>query len=136
LAVNLFTSFGYFATDADHQTALREMIAAVRPGGWFVIDFLNASAVRNTVTERSPTVPGAASVDKWLHDNARFVVKSITALDGRQFMERVRLFERDELVAMIRAAGAEVRNQFGDYQGGPLTPASPRAMIFAQVRGR
>jgi hypothetical protein len=136
LTVNLFTSFGYFATDADHQRALGEMIAVIRPGGWFVIDFLNAAVVRSTVGESSPAVPGAARVDKWLHDDARFVVKSITAPDGRQFMERVRLFEPDELAAMIRAAGAVVRHRFGDYHGGPATPQSPRVMIFAQVQGR
>ena len=42
LTVNLFTSFGYFERDAEHAAALGEMVATVRPGGWFVIDFLNA----------------------------------------------------------------------------------------------
>ena len=46
LTVNLFTSFGYFEQDAEHTAALGEMIATVRPGGWFVIDFLNPAAVR------------------------------------------------------------------------------------------
>src|SRR6476469_7404518 len=46
LTVNLFTSFGYFERDAEHRAALEEMIATVRPGGWFVIDFLNPAAVR------------------------------------------------------------------------------------------
>jgi SAM-dependent methyltransferase len=133
LAVNLFTSFGYFATDADHLKALREMIATVRPGGWFVFDFLNAPRVRATVAERSEPVAGAVRVDKWLQDGDRFVIKSITADDGRQFIERVRLFERSELVAMIAEAGGEVRHQFGDYHGGPPTADSPRVMLFAQV---
>src|SRR5687767_7638262 len=46
LTVNLFTSFGYFDRDAEHTAALAEMVATVRPGGWFVIDFLNADFVR------------------------------------------------------------------------------------------
>ena len=46
LTVNLFTSFGYFERDAEHTAALAEMISTVRPGGWFVIDFLNPAAVR------------------------------------------------------------------------------------------
>ena len=43
LTVNLFTSFGYFERDAEHAAALGEMVATVRPRGWFVIDFLNAA---------------------------------------------------------------------------------------------
>ncbi len=137
LAVNLFTSFGYFAADADHRTALRQMIAAVRPGGWFVLDFFNAEVVRATVAEPSVgRMRGAVSVDKWLHDNERFVVKSITAEDGRQFMERVRLFDRADLVEMITDAGGDVRHHFGDYLGGPPAPESPRVVIFAKVTGR
>ena len=41
LTVNLFTSFGYFERDAEHTAALHEMVATLRPRGWFVIDFLN-----------------------------------------------------------------------------------------------
>jgi ubiquinone/menaquinone biosynthesis C-methylase UbiE len=41
LTVNLFTSFGYFDHDAEHAAALQEMVATVRPEGWFAIDFLN-----------------------------------------------------------------------------------------------
>jgi SAM-dependent methyltransferase len=39
LAVSLFTSFGYFDRDEEHERALREMVGTLRPGGWFVIDF-------------------------------------------------------------------------------------------------
>jgi SAM-dependent methyltransferase len=136
LAVNLFTSFGYFASDDDHAAALRQMLATVTPGGWFVLDFLNAPLVRATVTAGlGTTVEGAVGIDKWLDDEARFVVKMITARDGRQFMERVRLFGSYELVAMIQAAGGEVRHRFGDYGGGPASDQSPRLILFAQVTG-
>ena len=47
LTVNLFTSFGYFDRDSEHAGALAEMVSTVRTGGWFVIDFLNARAVRS-----------------------------------------------------------------------------------------
>lgn len=134
LAVNLFTSFGYFAHDDDHRLALAQMVATVRPGGWFVFDYLNAPAVRRHVTDQAQPKPdGAVAVDKWLHDDGRYVVKSITGRDGRQFMERVRLFDREELIAMIETAGSQVRHQFGDYQGGPIGPDAARVILFAQA---
>ena len=46
LTVNLFTSFGYFATDGEHALALAEMSGTLREGGWFVIDYLNDEQVR------------------------------------------------------------------------------------------
>src|SRR5436190_11294354 len=52
LTVNLFTSFGYFDRDAEHAAALGEMVGTLRPGGWFVIDFLNAPAVRAQLVPR------------------------------------------------------------------------------------
>ncbi|TMI68752.1 MAG: class I SAM-dependent methyltransferase, partial [Bacteroidetes bacterium] len=40
-AFNFFTSFGYFATRREHDDAMRSIGAALRPGGIFVIDYIN-----------------------------------------------------------------------------------------------
>ncbi len=45
--LSLFTSFGYFESDAEHAETLAGMASTLRPGGWFVIDFLNAAQVRS-----------------------------------------------------------------------------------------
>ena len=49
--------------------------------------------------------------------------------DGRSFVERVRLFSRDDLVQLMQRAGLTVGQQFGDYAGGPPTEAAPRAIL-------
>ena len=41
LVVNLFTSFGYFEDDHEHARVLARVRDAMKPGGTFVIDFLN-----------------------------------------------------------------------------------------------
>src|SRR4051812_7062245 len=41
LAFNFFTSFGYFSTRREHDDAMRTIAAGLRPGGLFVIDYLN-----------------------------------------------------------------------------------------------
>jgi SAM-dependent methyltransferase len=137
LVVNLFTSFGYFEHDADHLQALRQMVAAVRPGGWFVIDFLNPAWVKRTLVPAETATLAAGEptvrIERWLHDGGRFVIKSITVPDGRQFLERVRLYERAELVAMVAGAGARVRHQFGTYDGGPAEAEAPRTLLMAQT---
>ena len=57
LTVSLFTSFGYFEHDEEHQAVLREMVGTLRPGGWLVIDFLNAVEVRRRLLPRYRATP-------------------------------------------------------------------------------
>lgn len=134
LVVNLFTSFGYFSSDAEHADVLAAMIDAVRPGGWFVIDFLHPPAVTAALVPEADLVLGGTPVhvSKRLVEGGRVVEKTIAITDGRTFTERVRLFAPEELAAMITAAGALVRCRFGDYEGGAIHAGSPRAILFAE----
>lgn len=125
LTVNLFTSFGYFADDAEHALALREMIGTLRPGGWFVLDYLDARAVvEGLVPEERQVLNGEpVTITREVTGENRFVVKTFHLADGRTFVERVRLLDAAELERMISTAGAEVRHRFADYQGTPLSDA-------------
>jgi SAM-dependent methyltransferase len=135
LTVNLFTSFGYFERDAEHTAALEEMVSTVRPGGWFVIDFLNPAAVRRQlVPEETLELPGrTVQVSRSVSPDGRYVCKSIRATKGRHYMERVRLFEPDQMSAMLKRAGVKVQLAFGDYDASPLTPDAARTILLGQV---
>jgi SAM-dependent methyltransferase len=136
LTVNLFTSFGYFAADEEHADAIGQMLSTVRPGGWFVIDFLNAEQVRGALVPReSLTLDGAAvDIRRAISADGRFVCKTITMADGRRFEERVRLLGPAELEGMITAHGAVVDGRYGDYTGAPLA-GGPRTILTAWVPG-
>jgi SAM-dependent methyltransferase len=135
LTVNLFTSFGYFERDAEHAAALGEMVRTLRPGGWFVIDFLNAAVVRERLVPReTQQLDGArVTVRRSVSADGRFVCKTIEAAGGRRFSERVRLFAPEEIAAMLGTAGVAVRHRFGDYDASRLTPASPRTILIGQT---
>ena len=134
VAVNLFTSFGYFAADEEHQDALGQMLATVRPGGWFVIDFLNAEQVRASLVPEETMRYGnvSAEVRRRITSDERFVEKTIRLADGRTFRERVRLLGPADLERMIIAHGARVAGRYGDYDGHPLGKG-PRTILTAQV---
>jgi SAM-dependent methyltransferase len=134
LTVNLFTSFGYFAADEEHTDAVGQMLATVRPGGWFVIDFLNAEQVRGDLVPNEAGTFGKtrAEIRRVISADGRFVHKTITLADGRSFEERVRLLAAADLEAMITAHGARVVGRFGDYAGGPLAGGA-RTLLTAQV---
>ncbi|MEO8450216.1 MAG: class I SAM-dependent methyltransferase [Gemmatimonadota bacterium] len=134
LAVNLFTSFGYFASDEEHRDALGQMTGTVRRGGWFVLDFLNAARVARELVAAEAVTLGSVrvQVDRWLEDDGRYVYKSITAPDRRQFIERVRLFDESDLTLMLEQSGCVIRHRFGSYQGDPTGPDAPRVILMGE----
>jgi SAM-dependent methyltransferase len=135
LTVNLFTSFGYFERDEEHTAALHEMVATLRPQGWFVIDFLNPPAVRARLVPRETARldATAVSVTRSVSADGRYVCKTITTAGGRRFTERVRLFGAGEITAMLAGARVTVRHRFGDYDASPLAGDSPRTILFGQT---
>jgi SAM-dependent methyltransferase len=135
LTVSLFTSFGYFEHDEEHAAALREMVGTLRPGGWFVIDFLNAAEVRRRLVARETVAVrgGQAEVARTMSPDGRYVCKTIVTPAGRRFTERVRLFDPGQMSALLSDAGVEVRHRFGDYEAAPLRSDSPRTILTGRV---
>lgn len=133
LTVNLFTSFGYFETDAEHRLALREMTRTLKPGGWFVIDFLNATRVRASLVPAETTELNGTAVQiaRTLEQDGAFVRKTIVAADGRRWEERVRLLSMQDLEAWLADAGVTIVRRFGDYDGAEPGPAAPRVILLA-----
>ncbi|HUF66424.1 MAG TPA: methyltransferase domain-containing protein [Gemmatimonadaceae bacterium] len=135
LITNLFTSFGYFESDDEHAVVLAEVHRVLRVGGTFVLDYLNAPNVRRTLVPLDEREVNGSVVEqrRFITQDDRFVVKRVTSRsDGRSFEERVRLFGADDLRAMFLLAGFSVAEEFGDYEGAPLSPDSPRAILFAE----
>lgn len=133
--LNLFTSFGYFDDDRDHERVLAEVARVLRPGGRFVLDFLNAPQVKASLVARDERTHelGVVVQERSLSGDGRHVIKTIHLTgEGRSFMERVRLFDRAELEAMLARAGLVVQDVFGDYDGGPHTATSPRCLLIAR----
>ncbi|HEV8381159.1 MAG TPA: class I SAM-dependent methyltransferase [Gemmatimonadales bacterium] len=132
LAVNLFTSFGYFLDDAEHRGVVQQVAVTLAPGGHFVLDYLNAEHVRRTL-QRTGQAPGGdrdVLVTRRLAPDSRFVIKEIELRDeGRRFQERVRLYSVDELMALFTDAGLRVTARFGDYDGAPAGPDMPRVIL-------
>lgn len=135
VVVNLFTSFGYFEQDEQHAAVLREVARVLARGGVFALDFLNAAAVRSALVPFEEGTVGDRLVaqERRLSGDGRFVLKTIhLAEEGRSYMERVRLFEREELERMLSTGGLEPCAAFGDYDGGPYSRSSPRLILVAR----
>ncbi len=137
LVVNLFTSFGYFETDAEHRLVFDEVARVTADGGTFVIDFLNAGRVRTSLVPYDERAIDGKIVEQTreITDDGRFVVKTIRIRgEAREFVERVRLFTPEELTRMMIDSGFEVTGCHGDYMAAPLQRHSPRVIIFGKRR--
>lgn len=135
LVVNLFTSFGYFADDASHLRVVKEVGRVTQSGGTFVLDFLNTQHLRDTLVAYDESEIGGRIVEQRrdISDDGRYVIKRICIRDSNQeFIERVRLFEKDDLCRMMVTSGFRVSDVFGGYDELPETPDSPRVILFGR----
>jgi SAM-dependent methyltransferase len=137
VALNLFTSFGYFESDAEHMMAFQHIRNCLKPKGTFVFDFLNAQQVMLDLKKSDECRLGDVTFKvkrQWLSGH---FVKSIEVNepDGRHhFQEKVRAFQPDELVNMLEQSGFRIVQKFGNYLLQPFQPDSPRLVIIAEKK--
>ena len=137
---SFFTSFGYFREPLDDRRVLGEMRRVVRRGGAFMLDFLNADRVRRElVPEDTRELDGKRIIQRReILDGCvikRIRIESTTDGSARDFEERVRLYSRGEITALLEEAGLEIRHRFGDYEGAAFGSASPRLILAGRVTG-
>lgn len=136
---NLFTSFGYFAEDAENEKVLSEIARVIRDQGRFLVDFLNRRAVEKSLVPRSEREEEGVRIleERWIDGD--FVRKKITVIDEkgeRHYQERVKMYNRDRMVRMMKAAGLTVDSILGDFDGSPYSESdSPRMIITGRVTG-
>lgn len=131
--VSFFTSFGYFASEAEDRRVAREIRRVLEPGGSYLLDYLNAARVIATlVPEETMDLDGQpVSVRRSLED--RSVVKRIRMHHGeepKEYQERVRLYEPAELHRLLADSGLVSTARFGDYEGGDFDPKHSGRLIL------
>ena len=116
---NLFTSFGYFADDADNLKTIASIKANLNEFGFGVIDFMNSEfVIDNLVSEEVKTVEGIDFyLKRYVEDG--YIIKDITfTADDKlyNFQERVRAFTLKDFELLFEQAGVFLFDVFGDYK--------------------
>ena len=118
VALNLFTSFGYFETDEEHADALKTFNKALKPGGILVLDFFNVVKVRrNLVADCVTTVEG---IDFHIHKeiNGQKIIKTIAFEEHNKtynFRESVSAYDVNDFKRLFAQSGFDVMDIYGDY---------------------
>jgi SAM-dependent methyltransferase len=139
----MFSTFGYFATEAEDASVLAGIARALEPGGQLVLDTVHPRHAREHLVSRSGrSVQGLQVIERrWIDPEGPFLRKETRVgpiHDGtvRTYQERLRLYEPPKLSAMLEATGFTVRARWGDYRGRPFNEhGSPRLLLFGQRVG-
>jgi SAM-dependent methyltransferase len=128
--VNFFTSFGYFATEEENLSVVREMARVLRPDGVFLFDYLNVDRELDKLVERETrdTPSGNVEIERWFDPRDRSFNKRIT-IGQKRYLERVRGYDLNEISTMFTSSGLSIRQVFGDFDGTPFDAASPRLIL-------
>lgn len=130
---NLFTSIGYFERYDDNFLVFKNVAAALKPGGRFVVDFFNSEKVKRAPeTEKIEERSGISfHISKAVRDNT--VVKSIRFSDSgatHAFEERVSLLLRSDFLSFASSASLTPVAMFGSYELEPFDPGRSDRMII------
>lgn len=134
---NLFSSFGYFGELGD-LAMLAEIARVVAPRGRVFLDLMNPSFVRSRLQPETSREGRDFLVreTRALLEGGRRVVKDVELRldDGavRRWREDVRLYEAEEMRALLADRGLSIEGLFGDFDGRPHGPDTPRLLVAAR----
>jgi SAM-dependent methyltransferase len=138
VVLNLFTSLGYFADEADDRKVVDAAAAMLVPGGRFLLEVINGERLMARFEERGWfTVGQAAVVERRSLDRTarRMVVERTvtTPNDTEVNLHAIRLYDGRDVSAILRSAGFGRVDLYGDWSGEPLTSESLRVLAVGSM---
>ncbi len=135
LVGNFFTSIGYFKNKQADERIVKNAYTALKPGGLFVLDFLNASKVSKIESStETKTIDGIQFVIR-KYASAKAIHKEIVVCDGSKELhheERVNLYTIEDLKSLLKSAGFRQIECFGNYKLEPYSDESERSILLAR----
>jgi SAM-dependent methyltransferase len=136
LAVNMFTSFGYFDNHNDNYETIHAMASTIKNGGYLLIDFFNSQFVENTLVPKFETVIDGVTFATEKKIENDFVVKNITVFDNQNefhYQEKVQLLTLENFKNYLAKEKLVIQSVLGNYELDEFNlNESPRLIILAQ----
>ncbi|WP_258102520.1 bifunctional 2-polyprenyl-6-hydroxyphenol methylase/3-demethylubiquinol 3-O-methyltransferase UbiG [Marinoscillum sp. MHG1-6] len=132
-AVNLFTSFGYFDSREEDIKAIKAITRGLKPGGYFLIDFLNPYVVINDLVEAETKIIDGIKFNISRKFDGEFILKDIVLNnrgDIQYFQEKVRAIRRVDFLDYFQEAGLKVKEIFGNYNLKKYKSEKSERLIF------
>ena len=131
----LFSSFGYFEDELEHQATLNEVARVLAPGGSVLLDLMDPDTVAFNIEHQSVELVNGKTieVERAITEDGLRVEKHIRMLRSgsqpRVWNESVRLFTRDDLDTLATRARLRIEGVYGDYDGRPHASGETRQLV-------
>jgi SAM-dependent methyltransferase len=138
LALNLFTSFGYFEDPAEDRAVAAGFLEALRPGGALVMDLVGKETLARVFRERdwSEQPDGSIMLEErrikpdWSWIDNRWIL--IRGTERIEFQVSHRLYSAVELSALLADVGFTSVAVYGDLDGAPYDHTARRLVVVAR----
>jgi SAM-dependent methyltransferase len=139
LILNLFTSFGYFATENEDMRTLKNMVESLGENGVLVIDTLGKEALAERLhAERTPLVEHDGSVlvqkvdvtDDWCRAKSEWLLIRGDRVDRLAFEHT--LYSGKELRELMSWAGLSRVDLYGSLDGRSYGPGAGRLVAVGR----
>ncbi len=138
LAINLFTSFGYFDDPAENRRVLQNLYDSLKPGGTFVFDHLGKEvlAARYQPTRSTELADGRVLVNRTriTHDWSRVDDEWTLIAGGRTKSFRIGhwIYSGREFRELLASVGFNEVALYGTFEGTPYDPQAQRLIAVAR----
>lgn len=127
--------FGFFRTMRENESAIRTISNALKPGGIFILDYLNAQEPgKRVMPEENKTCQGTAFQIRNRQDDTHFYreIKILPQGEGETHavVEKYFKITVDEFAKIFARHGLEIRNVYGSYALVPFDPEKSHRMIL------
>jgi SAM-dependent methyltransferase len=135
-AICMGNSIGYFEPDGTADF-FRTIAASLRPGAWLVLDsYCCAESVFPLKEDREIPLDGGSYRSQLSYDPLRSVLKTKAQLtlngEVHPLLYAHQVMTSGELVRLLGEAGLRTEGLYGDTEGAPFQPGSPRLLLVAR----
>lgn len=132
LVISIFTSFGYFETEEENLTVLKEIKKCLKPKGHFFLDYLHPYYVKNHLVPNEIRVIGNAEVGIHREIIDDKIIKTIQ-FPHQTYEEKVKLYSRIAIEKILKSAGLSAIEVWNDYEGNPWKSEGDRQLFLCEI---
>lgn len=138
-AFNFFTSFGYFASQREHDNAVRTIAASLKPGGILLFDYLNVKYAEENLIAEEIKIIGETTfeIHRWMdadHFFKKIVITDPTFDIAIEHIEKIKKFNLGAFTDMLSFQKMQVTEVFGDYTLKPFHINQSSRMIITATK--
>lgn len=139
-AFNFFTNFGYFKSEREHYNAIRTIANALKPGGIFVLDYLNVHYAEDHLTHKTEKHVNDVTyyITKWFdetHFYKKIIIEDEQLEAPQEFTEKIAKYTLGDFNDMFAFHYLQMQDVYGDYNFNPYdVKTSPRLIMIAKKK--